>query len=302
MTLTKQRSSRKLCTLARMRRNFWLLLMGSLLVSLSWRPRSSTDEALKLLEDMLEETGRLQTLRYEFKKYERIRGKLMLEHMTFKLRRNPFAVYGYQHSPRKGVEVLYPAETGSQKLLVKPNTFPYLPLTLDPYGNLVLEGQHQTILATGYDQLRSLLLAAKKRYANQVEKLVRSGGRLTWDGVPCQKIILEPPQYEIQTYTVQQGDNLFRIAEKRHVGWYKIMELNGFSSPNVSLSPGTVLKVPSDYGKVIRLTIDEKRKIPLVVEVEDELGLYERYEYYKLEVNPPLTDLDFSRKNPAYNF
>ncbi len=285
-----------------MRRKAWLLLTGSLVVSLSWRPIPPTNEALKLLEDMLEETGRIQTLRYEFKKYERIQGKLLLEHMTFKLRRSPFAVYGYQHSPRKGVEVLYPAEPGSQKLLVKPNTFPYLPLTLDPYGNLVLEGQHQTILATGYDQLRGLLLAAKKRYTNQIEKLVRSSGRLTWDGVPCHKIILEPPQYEIQTYTVQQGDNLFRIAEKRHVGWYKIMELNGFSSPNVSFSPGTVLKVPSDYGKIIRLTIDEKRKIPLVVEVEDEIGLYERYEYYKLEVNPPLTDLDFSRKNPAYNF
>jgi outer membrane lipoprotein-sorting protein len=86
------------------------------------------------------------------------------------------------------------------------------------------------------------------------------------------------------------------------VGWYKIMELNRLSSPNASLTPGQVLKVPSDYGKVIRLTIDEKRKIPLIVEVEDEIGLYERYEYYKLEVNPPLTDLDFSRKNPAYNF
>jgi len=278
------------------------LLLVSLVVSLSWRPLPPTDEALKLLENMLEETGRIQTLRYEFKKYERIQGKLTLEHMTFKLRRNPFAVYGYQHSPRKGVEVLYPAEPGSRKLLVKPNTFPYLPLTLDPYGNLVLEGQHQTILATGFDQLRNLLLAAKKRYADQVQNLVRSGGRLTWDGIPCHKIILEPPRYTIQTYTVQKGDNLFRIAEKLHVGWYKIMELNGFSSPGVSLSPGQVIKVPSDYGKIIRLTIDEKRKVPLVVEVEDELGLYERYEYYKLEINPPLTDMDFSRKNPAYNF
>jgi hypothetical protein len=302
MILPKPLFSQKVCTLEPMRPKGWLLLVGGILLSLSWRPRSPLNEAYQLLEDMLQETDRIQTLRYELKKYERIQGKLVLEHMSFKLRRKPFAVYGYQHSPRKGVEVLYPAEPGSQKILVKPNTFPYLPITLDPFGNLVLEGQHQTIFATGFDQIRNLLLAAKTRYAQQVHMLVRSAGRLTWDGHPCHKIILEPPKYEIRDYTVQPGDNLFRIAEKLHVGWYKIMELNRLSSPNASLTPGQVLKVPSDYGKVIRLTIDEKRKIPLVVEVEDEIGLYERYEYYKLEVNPPLTDLDFSRKNPAYNF
>ncbi len=285
-----------------MRPEGWLVLVGGILVSLSWRPISPVSEAYQLLEDMLQETDRIQTLRYELKKYERIRGKLTLEHMAFKLRRKPLAIYGYQYSPRKGVEVLYPAEPGSQKVLVKPNSFPYVAISLDPYGNLILEDQHQTIFSTGFDQIRNLLLAAKKRYASQVQSLVRSAGRLTWDGNPCHKIILEPPRYEIKTYTVQAGDNLFRIAEKLHVGWYKIMELNGFSSPNVSLSAGQVIKVPSDYGKVIRLTIDEKRKIPLIVEVDDENGVYERYEYYKLEVNPPLTDLDFSRKNPAYNF
>ncbi|RMF48972.1 MAG: DUF1571 domain-containing protein [Bacteroidetes bacterium] len=48
--------------------------------------------------------------------------------------------------------------------------------------------------------------------------------------------------------------------------------------------------------------VDSERHIPLVIEVEDEKGLYERYEYYKVEVDPPLTDFDFSRKNPAYKF
>ncbi len=285
-----------------MRLKGWLGLGGMGLLCLSWRPLHPLNEAYQLLEDMLQETDRIQTLRYELKKYERIQGKLTLEHMAFKLRRKPLAIYGYQYSPRKGVEVLYPAEPSSQKVLVKPNTFPYLAVTLDPYGNLILEGQHQTIFSTGFDQIRTLLLAAKKRYADQVHSLVRSGGHLTWDGVPCHKIILEPPKYEIKTYTVEAGDNLFRIAEKLQVGWYKIMELNGFSAPNLSLSPGQIIKVPSDYGKLIRLTLDAKRKVPLVVEVEDEKGLYERYEYYKLEINPPLTDLDFSRKNPAYNF
>ncbi len=272
----------------------------SLLCTLSLLPAQT--EPLKLLDEMLEATDRLQTLQYELKKYERIQGRLILEHMRFKLRRKPFSIYGYQISPRQGVEVLFPAEPGSVKILVKPNSFPYVALTLDPFGSLVLENQHQTIYATGYDQLRNLLLNAKKRYANQVATLVRYEGKLSWDGQPCYKIRLQPPNYHIQEYTVQPNDNLFRIAERMGVGWYKIMELNGFSKPDITLRPGQVIKVPSDYGKHITLIIDERRKIPLVVEVEDENGVYERYEYYKIIVNPPFSDIDFSRQNPAYKF
>ncbi|MCX7606542.1 MAG: DUF1571 domain-containing protein [Bacteroidia bacterium] len=259
-------------------------------------------DPLQVLNLLIDRTGTLKTLQYELKKYERVRGKLLLEHMKFKVRRHPFAVYGYQYSPRRGVEVLYPSEAGSNRPLVKPNTFPYVPLTLDPYGDLILEDQHQTLFAVGYDQIRSLLIAARERYRAELPKLVAHEGTLIWDGRRCHKLVLRAPNYRIESYSVSAGDNLFRVSDKLKVGWYKIMELNGFKSPNVSLKAGQVLKVPSDYGKVIRLIIDAERYIPLVVEVEDELGLYERYEYYRVEVDPPLTDMDFSRNNPQYNF
>jgi LysM repeat protein len=280
-----------------MLRKGWIVLVG-----LFGLAQGQAPDPLRILNQMLDRTGSLRTLSYELKKYERIRGKLVMEHLRFKLRRQPFAVYGYQFSPRKGVEVLYPAEPGSTKVLVKPNTFPYVALTLDPYGDLILEDQHQTLFSAGYDQIRSLLLAAKEKYQTQLPRLVRYDGTLVWDGRRCYKLTLTPPAYQIGTYTVQAGETLFRIAEKLRVGWYKIMELNGFSSPNVSLKEGQVLRVPSDYGKVIRLSIDAERHIPLVVEVEDEQGVYERYEYYGVEVDLPLTDTDFSRKNPAYRF
>lgn len=263
---------------------------------------AQTPDPLQLLNAMIDRTGTLSTLRYDLKKYERIQGKLILEQMRFKLRRNPFAVYGYQISPRKGVEVLYPAEPGSKRVLVKPNTFPYVSLTFDPYSDILLENQHQTIFAVGYDQTRKLLIAARDRYRSDLPRLVRYEGTLTWDGRKCHKLTLQPPAYQIQSYTVKAGDNLFSIADRLHVSWYKIMELNSLKSPNATLKPGQVLKVPSDYGKLIRVIIDAERLIPLVLEVEDELGVYERYEYYAVEVDPPLTDQDFSRNNPEYRF
>ncbi|MCS7297354.1 MAG: DUF1571 domain-containing protein [Bacteroidia bacterium] len=263
---------------------------------------AQTVEPLQILNTMIERTGTLQTLRYELKKYERIQGKLLLEHMRFKLRRAPFAVYGYQISPRKGVEVLYPADPNTDRILVKPNTFPYISLTLDPHSDIVLENQHQTIRAVGYDQTRSLLIAARERYRSELSRLVKYEGSLIWDGHKCHKLILQPPNYQIQNYTVKAGEDLFSIAEKLHVSWYKIMELNGLKSPTTTLKSGQVLKVPSDYGKLIRVIIDAERYIPLMLEVEDELGVYERYEYYSVEVDPALTEKDFSRNNPEYKF
>ncbi|MCX7763574.1 MAG: DUF1571 domain-containing protein [Bacteroidia bacterium] len=259
-------------------------------------------EPLQLLNAMIDRTGTLRGLKYELKKYERIEGRLIMEHMRFKVRRYPFAVYGYQISPRKGVEVLFPAEPGSQRVLVNPNSFPYVSLTFDLTSDMLLENQHQTIKAVGYDQTRNLLIAARERYRSELPRLVKYEGPLIWDGRKSHKLTLQPPAYTITTYTVQGGENLFSIADKLHVGWYKIMELNGLKSPNTSLRPGQVLKVPSDYGKVIRLVIDAERLIPLVLEVEDEKGLYERYEYYGVVVDPPFTDKDFSKSNPEYNF
>lgn len=268
-------------------------------LTLGW---AQTPQPLALLDSMLERTGRIRTLHYELKKYERIRGKLVLEHLRFKLRRNPFSVYGYQYSPRKGVEVLFPAEKGSSRALVKPNTFPYVAITLDPYSDLVLEDQHQTIYAVGFDKVRSLLFAARSKYQDKLPQLVRYEGALTWDGRRAYKLTLQPPAYEITSYTATGKENIFQISDKLRVNWYKILELNGLKSASTVPKAGQVLKVPSDYGKVIRLIIDAERLVPLVVEVEDELGLYERYEYYKLEVDPPFTDQDFSRNNPEYKF
>ncbi|MEN3041177.1 MAG: DUF1571 domain-containing protein [Bacteroidia bacterium] len=263
---------------------------------------AQSPDPLQILNTVIERTGTLQGLRYELKKYERIEDKLILEHMQFKLRRQPFAVYGYQLSPRKGVKVLFPSEPGGNRVLVKPNSFPYISITLDLYGDILLENQHQTIKAVGYDQFRQLLIAAREKYKGHLPHLVKYEGTLIWDGRKCYKLVLQPPAYRIQTYTVKNGDNLFSIAEKLHVNWYKIMELNSIKSPNATLKAGQVLQVPSDYGKVIRLIVDSERYIPLVIEVEDEKGLYERYEYYRVEVDPPFTSKDFSKDNPEYNF
>jgi outer membrane lipoprotein-sorting protein len=51
------------------------------------------------------------------------------------------------------------------------------------------------------------------------------------------------------------------------------------------------------------VTIDEKWKLPVAVKVYDwDDRLIEHYRYTNIQINPGLTDLDFSTENPNYDF
>lgn len=253
-------------------------------------------DAYALLQSSMKQMQSLKTLRYTLKKYERIQGKLLTEELQVKLQRNPFRVYVCYLAPpkNKGVKVLYNGE----KFYVKPNSFPYFTLSVDPYSDLALENQHQTIFAIGYDQMLNLLQAAQKKYAHQIPNQLRYNGSTTWENRKVHILTLEPPKYQILTYT-PKNETLFQIAEKNHISWYKIMELNQITSP--STKPKKPIRIPSDYGQKIRLFIDAENLLPIVIEVYDEIGLFERYEYHQLQVNPPFTEKDFSKNNPEYD-
>lgn len=66
--------------------------------------------------------------------------------------------------------------------------------------------------------------------------------------IPCDEttppIEPTPPPEEVTTYTVQPGDNLFRIGLKFGVSWVEIAEANGIVNPN-EIYTGQVLKIPT---------------------------------------------------------
>jgi LysM repeat protein len=53
------------------------------------------------------------------------------------------------------------------------------------------------------------------------------------------------PQPQENTYTVEKGDTLFNIAQKKNVNWAVIATMNNLKAPYV-LKFGTVLKLPAN--------------------------------------------------------
>jgi outer membrane lipoprotein-sorting protein len=255
----------------------------------------------EVVDKMIQATEQIKTLKYTLKKWERINGKLEYGHLLCKLQRNPLKIYIYNYTPNPGAEVLY--IEGSQTALVNPNKFPYINLNLDIDGALLRDKQHHNVTTSGFDYMADLLRNAKKKFANEIDKNLKLEGSIKWNNKDCYKIVMENPHYAIQNYTMQGNETVLQVAKKLYVAEYKIVELNkGIVSDPLSKAPGKTIKVPSDYGKRIVLYVDKSNFLPIVQFVYDEIGLFEQYEFYDLEINPKFPAKEFTKEFEGYKF
>jgi len=255
----------------------------------------------EVIDKLIQASEQIKTLKYTMKKWERIDGKLEYGYLLCKLQRNPLKIYIYNYTPNPGAEVLYFG--GNKTALVNPNKFPYINLNLDIDGSLLRDKQHHNVTSSGFDYMADLLKNAKKKFANDIDKSLKLEGTIKWNNIDCYKVVMENPRYEIQTYTMQPNETVLQVAQKLYVSEFKIVELNkDIVSDPLSKAPGKTIKVPSDYGKRIVLYIDKKTFLPIVQFVYDEIGLFEQYEYYELEVNPKFPEKEFTKEFEGYKF
>ncbi len=255
----------------------------------------------EVIDKLIAASEQIKTLKYTLKKWERIEGKMEFGHLMCKLQRNPLKIYIYNYAPDVGAEVLYFG--GNKTALVNPNKFPYINLNLDIDGSLLRNKQHHNVTSSGFDYMAELLKNAKKKFANDIDKSLKLEGTIKWNNKDCYKVVMENPRYAIQSYTMQPNETVLQVAQKLYVSEYKIVELNkGIVSDPLSKAPGKTIKVPSDYGKRIVLYIDKQSFLPVVQFVYDEIGLFEQYEYYDLEINPKFPEKEFTKEFEGYKF
>ncbi|MCS6904826.1 MAG: DUF1571 domain-containing protein [Bacteroidia bacterium] len=273
-----------------------VICLGSLLSHVIY-----AQTGVELLQKMIESTRKIQTLSYTQLKWERIEGKLIEEKIEVKLCRKPFQLYIKKHYPDAGAEVLYNG-LHNGKVLVSPGSF--LPtLKLDPHGSLMRKNQHHTIFASGFDQLADIFAHLVKKYEGQGAKLVTYQGTEVWNGKKFYKVQLYNPDFRYQTYTILPNENLITIAKKFKLSEHMILELNKDKIDDYyDTKAGAQIKIPIDYAQKAIVLIDQQTYLPLSISIYDDKGLYEKYEFYNLVVNPPFSADTFSEKNKAYKF
>lgn len=256
-------------------------------------------DAKTIATKMVKAIKEVQGLKYNLKITERGRKGYNYYESAVKLNRKPRKLYIYI----KGIEVLWTTGTNNGKALVKPNSFPYFNLNLDPMGTLMRQDQHHTINEMGFDYFGGIIEYCAEKLGDKVDQYFYSEGEERYNNRPCYKLVINNKDFAYTTYTVGEGESITSIARKLFVSEYMIVELNPkFKDYFDILNKGQVIKVPNWYAKNVIMYIDQLYFLPIGVKVYDDKSLFEEYNYFFLQVNPKFEENEFTRDFKGYKF
>jgi outer membrane lipoprotein-sorting protein len=264
--------------------------------ALAQKPSLNTKEIVFKMIKTIED---LERLKYSLKIIER--GKKGYNHYesSVKLSRKPRKIYLYI----KGIELLWVSGWNNNKAYVKPNSFPYINLSLDPLGFLMRQDQHHTLNEMGVDYFGGLIEYMALKNGNKFDNYFKLEGEERINNRPCYKVIIDNKDFGYETYTVGENESITSIARKLHISEYMILEVNPkFNDYFDILKKGQTIKVPNAYAKHVTLYIDQLYFLPISIKILDDKGLYEQYDYHFLQVNPKIDDAEFTKQYKDYKF
>ncbi len=256
-----------------------------------------------LVMNMFEHCAEVQTLRCKVSKTERYEGEYLSARSLITMKCVPYSVYLKQLEPTEGVEVLFREDRNNNKVLVNPNGFPWINLNLDPAGSLMRNKQHHMVYDMGFSKFNRVLEHLLQKYDDRAHEMVSYVGEETINGRKCGVVEILNHFYSLTTYTVGTSETTRTVADSLKIAEYRIIELNPQVSAYGPLKPGTVLTIPNDYAPKIRIFIDREWYIPVRFEVyDDDLKLFEAYEYEEIEINVPLKEGELTKGFKDYGF
>ena len=109
------------------------------------------------------------------------------------------------------------------------------------------------------------------------------------------------PQFRYVSYKAGKNETIATVAERFGCGEFRIIERNNLSVGD-KIPEGKVLQVPNAYGRKTILCIDPKTYLPTMVQVNDEKGLFEKFEFSDVTANQPIPLEEFSKGYKGYKF
>lgn len=253
----------------------------------------------EIVHKMIKSIGEVERLKYNLKITER--GKKGYNHYesAVKLNRKPRKIYVYI----KGIELIWKQGWNNGKAYVKPNSFPYVNLNLDPHGSLMRQDQHHTLSEMGFDYFGSIIEYTDIKVGDKFDQYFKLEGEERYNNRACYKVTITNKDFAFVTYTVGNNESITSIARKLHVAEYMIVENNPKLKDYFDiLEVGQKIKVPTAYAKDVTMYIDQFYFLPIGVKINDDKGLFEEYNYFFLQVNPKIEDEEFTTTYKDYKF
>lgn len=260
--------------------------------------------AKEIVKRSIESMTKCKTNSGRIVKSERVKGGMVKGDLYFKVQYKPYKAYVYTFSPDVGAEVLYKEGWNKNKVYIHPNKFPFVNISLAPFGDLLIKDKHHSIFDVGFVYTNSVLKFLMETRYDEFDKYVKYARDAVFEGMECYVITIDYQDYKIVDYTVLPGEDLVKIDQKLRIPAYKILELNRENGVKdfFDVKAGDKLKVPNSYGKKVIFFIDKKHYLPVVQIIHDELGLFEKYEYVKVKYNPVFAPTEFDTDWHEYDF
>ncbi|MCB9256265.1 MAG: DUF1571 domain-containing protein [Chitinophagales bacterium] len=258
-------------------------------------------DAASVVDKMINALSAGKTFEYTMAQTERINGTMHKNKIFTKVQESPKKVFiDNIEGANKGVQVMYATGERDNKAYVNK----LFGVKLSPFNGMIRKNQHHTLLESGFGLLLRSIKDAKKRALaeNAFDKVFSLEGSVTFDGKSCYKLVLNDPTFSYVNYTIAAGETLYSISMKKNICEQLILEANSNLNSFDDGKAGNVIKIPSSYAKKTILYIDKATMYPIYQEMHDDKGLFEKYEFYGMKVNPAFSAMDFSTDNPAYNF
>lgn len=277
-----------------------LLVIVFLLFSRSVLFSQKTDlDCREVLTKTLRSVHELKGLKYHLKITERGKKGFNYYESSVKFNRHPRLIYLYI----KGIEVLWRQGENDGKALIKPNSFPFFNLNLDPMGNLMRQDQHHTLNEMGYDYFAGIIQHTMDKLEDKFDEYFVLEGEERINNRPCYKITINNRDFAYVEYTIGENESITSIARKFFVAEYMILEKNPkFKDYFDILKKGQVIRIPTWYAKTVTLYVDQLYFVPVSIKVSDDKGLFEEYNYHFLQVNPRFEEGEFKRTYKDYGF
>jgi outer membrane lipoprotein-sorting protein len=260
-------------------------------------------EAISITNKMIENSNQIQTLRYTLTKKERINGAMTESKTLGKVNTYPYKIYMKKLEPEAGLELLYVTGANNNKVLINPNSFPWVNVSLEPTSSRMRKGQHHTIFDASFSYFSDIAEGVLKRNETEGSGNLKMQGMVNWKGMQCYHLVQENPDFKFIPYQGKKGETIVSIAKERKISDHMILEKNAgkISSYDEDLA-GKTLQIPNTYCRKMDLYVSKEHWLPVFIRIADDKGLYEEYSYENIQVNTHIAPEEFTPKYKDYKF
>ncbi len=276
-----------------------LLLAGLSVLCISSTTKAPTRA---VLDKMYSAINNASKVTYHMRSYERMNGKLIKKIMRFKVQHQPLKVY--MKDQETGVELLYVDGWNNNNAHINPNGFPWMNVNLSVFDRRVRKDGHHPVLHAGFAYLTKTMTNVEQQIRSQggkVEDFIKLGQDVTWEGRSCYRLVLENPDFAYINHRCAKNETLFALSERLGLSEYMIMEKNNMGF-NAKVKAGQNIKIPNSFAKKVIIYVDKGNHLPIYQMIYDDQGLYEKYCFTEVKINPSLNPKEWTPECSSYGF